>query len=498
MVSLDKRIVLFAALLLMIAAPAVLMVLPLPALGQGDDIHVLSQRVETNFPDNITFKITANSPDPIEEIRVFLKPVGSEQRTYGYMELEPGTQVSGEYVMPTGLGSTHKPPGTVVRYSFEIRDSAGRVLQTKDDEYLYLDSTLDWEEISDGILTVYYYGDFVEKRAKTVLETSQETMKNMGRVLGIRPEDPIKIVGYSNYRDMSRSLPFRSQAVREDLQTQGQAWASERVLVTLISGSTVMGIASHEFTHILVAEATGRGYTMVPAWLNEGLAEYGNVDPTDDYDTALAYAVFTRRLKPLWHLGSFAGTPDEIVMAYGQGKSVVQYLMGVYGEEKMAELMKAFRTSLSADQALEDVYGFDQYGLDSEWRQAIGLDPLPPPGELARQLTATPAPTPEAEQAGVTPVPTPRAELTPEPVDKAATEVPAASDQEKRTTRGCTSPSSSDANSSLDLALFALLGSPFFILPIRSRVRGKGSIARISLVRRIKRSLDRFNIGKGR
>ena len=471
-------------LLLVTAALAIPVVFAPAAVARGpeddEEIRVVSLEVASDFPNNITFRLSAEGPDPIEEIRVFLKPAGSDQSTYGYLDIEPGTLVNGEYAMLTG-GSNHKPPGTAIRYSFEIRDTAGRVLRTDDKEFLYMDDQLEWKEITEGILTVYYYGDFVERRARTVLETAQKTMEDMGRVLGIRPEKHINIVGYSNYRDMSRGLPFRSQAVREELQTQGQAYVEERVLMMLLSETNVTGVASHEFTHILVAEAAAQGYSRVPAWLNEGLAEYGNVDQTPYYDYALNYAVYTRRLKPLWYQDTFVGDPDDIVMAYGQGRSVVRYLIGAYGEDKMTELMKAFQTSLSADEALKRVYGFDTYGLDSEWRLVIGLEPLSPPGEPESQLTATPG-APEAAEPDVTSAPTPEAEATPAPDRDADREPAAASDDGGGTPRSCSGPASGSASFPLDLAMLGLLGGPLFGLTVR------WGLARTALTSRLRRA----------
>ena len=122
---------------------------------------------------------------------------------------------------------------------------------------------------------------------------------------------------------MAAALPFRSQAVSEGLRTQGMAFTDERVLLVHGFDETVTGTVSHEFTHLLVGEAAGAALPQVPAWLNEGLAEYGNIDPTDDYDAALRYGIFTRRIKPLWYLNSFGGTPEDIIIAYGQGLSLI-------------------------------------------------------------------------------------------------------------------------------------------------------------------------------
>ena len=136
------------------------------------------------------------------------------------------------------------------------------------------------------------------------------------------------------------------------------------------------GTASHEFTHLLVAEAAGNARSQVPAWLNEGLAEFGNIDPTDSYDAALRYGIYTRRLRPLWYQHSFGGTPDDIIIAYGQGRSVVNFMISKFGIEKMAELFQVLQSTLDIDLALQQVYGLDQFGLDTDWRLAIGDDDI--------------------------------------------------------------------------------------------------------------------------
>jgi hypothetical protein len=360
------------------------------------------------------------------------------------------------------------------------------VLQTEDREYLYLDESLEWKSIAgdDGFITVYYYGDFVEKRAQTVLEATRQTVKEMGRVLGVELDEPIKVVAYSNYRDMARALPFRSQAVREDLRTEGQAYPVERVVLVLASDTTVMGIASHEITHILVADAAGQGYTRVPVWLNEGLAEFGNVDKTPQYDWALNYAVFTRRLKPLWYQQEFSGEPDDILIAYGQGKSVVSYLIDRYGEEKMADLMDAFQASNSVDEALNRAYGFDQYGLDTEWRRAVGLEPLPSPAELERQFSETPepaAPDPQAESA-----PSEANESTPVSATGDTSERPGTLDDgaSPRAARSCSGPPEGAGSIPIDIALAALLGGPFLALNAKWGLRKNRLLRRLRPVRR--------------
>ncbi len=467
------------AVLALVAVAALVTVLGTSqmAFADGEELKIVSQNVVSDFPDGVIFRVTAAGPDPVDEIRVFLKPKGGDRSTYGYLDIEPGTEVSGEYVMPTDSTATHTPPGALIQYSYEVRDTAGRVLRTEEQEFLYMDETLEWRQISEGILTVYYYGEFVEKRARTVLETAQKTMDRMGRVLGVQTTEPIRIVAYSNYRDMIRGLPFRSQAVSQDLQTEGMAFNEERVLMVLASEANVTGVASHEFTHIVIAEAAGVGYSAMPAWLFEGLAEYGNIDQTPQYDLALRYAVFTRRLKPLWYLQTFGGDPDDITIGYGHGKAVVEYLSARYGEGKLAELMGAFRDSVSADEALQKTYGFDQYGLDSEWRQAIGLEPFPRPGELSDQLAA---PGGEAEPADPAPgpEPTPLAEAT--AAAHPSEELPVAEEEPGRGRGSC----NASGDGPIDLAVLGFLAGPLLAAGARSKVRGSIAGWLVARVRR--------------
>ncbi len=437
-------------------------------------IEVLEVGAESQFPDGIRFSVTAQSSDEIDEIRVFFKKIGKEGLSaYRTVNIEPGELVTGESILSSGGGAEYFPPGTRIEFSFEIRDKAGAVFRTPDQDFVYSDNRFEWLAVTSDLITVDYYGEYVEQRANTVLDAAERAMEIMVPLLGIAPTEPLRIVSYNNYRHMSAAIPFRSQAVTEQLQTQGLAFTDERVLLVLGFDPTVKGTVSHEFTHLLVAEAAGRANSQVPSWLNEGLAEYGNIDPTDAYEAALRYGIYTRRLKPLWFQQSFTGTPNDIIIAYGQGQSVVNFMINRYGPDKMSELFMALQETLDIDLALRLVYGFDQYGLDTAWRNALGLEPLPPPGELEQQLqdlateaTTTEAPTEEAaaptEAAASEPEPTP----TPEPSPVASLDDQGGSIPSPG---GCSAPSHGATGlGSLTLGTLLLIGSPLGLLSFQA------------------------------
>lgn len=432
------------------------------------NIQVVEAKAVSQFPDGIKFSVLANSIDEIDDIRVFFSKVDQAGRSsYRSVDFEPGNSVSGESILPSGNGRDYFPPGTKIEYSFEVRDKAGAVVRTESQDFVYEDNRFEWDTVVEGLITVYYYGEYVRDRAETVLDAAKQNLEKMLPVLGITPTEPLRIVSYNNYRHMASALPFRSQAVSEGLQTQGMAFSNERVLLVHGFDPTVTGTVSHEFTHLLVGEAAGPALSQVPAWLNEGLAEYGNIDPTDDYDAALRYGIFTRRIKPLWYQGAFGGTPEDIIIAYGQARSVVGYMIGAYGPDRMAALFPVLQRTLDIDQALLEVYGMDQSGLDSAWRVSLGLEPLPSREDLESQLNEPSEGSEGDAEPAVDPTSLP--ELTPDAeADPAGATGEGGQESEGGSTSpGCNAPpAGGSANASTGVGMLLLLGAPLGLVAL--------------------------------
>ena len=457
------------SLIILTSLAAALLISADAAQAGAHEILVTSQGAESQFPDGVRFFIQASSPDEIVDIRVTFKKLGQTSRSsYRVLEFSQNKVVDGETLMRSGSGGEYIPPGTRIEYSFEIQDSGGRELRTDAQVFIYLDTRFEWGTVTDGLITVFYQGEGMADRAQTMLEIAGATLDRMRPVLGIDPKDPLHIVTYDNYRDMSGALPFRSRATAEQLITQGMAFKEERVLLVLGQGSSFEGTTSHEFTHLLVADAAGRADGRVPAWLNEGLAEYGNVENSDDYDRSLRRAIEEDKLRPLWHLNTFSGTPSEIILSYGEGKSVVEYLIATYGEAQMVELIQGIKRTFDIDKALEMAYGFDQYGLDSEWRLFLGVEPLPRPEPRQPRVAVTPEPTP-APTPTATPVPAVEPKLSTDSTPDASGESPAAAP-------GC-GVATQRAGMVADLAMLSLLGGPMGLLGLgvwRRRRRDRG------------------------
>jgi cell division septation protein DedD len=469
-----NRRLLFLVVALTLGMSVVPNLSPVDLLADDDGIKVTAVSAESRFPDGIRFSVEARSNDEIDEIRVFFRLLGANIGTaYQAVDFEPGTSVTGEAVLLSGTGGKYIPPGTMIRYSFEVRDTGGGMHRTDDREMMYTDNRFDWETTSSGVITVFYY-DGDDEKAEGVLDAAGQAMERMAPVLGLESSDPMRIMTYTNYADMLPAIPFRSKATREQLITEGLAFSEQRVLLVFNPDASAQGTVAHEFTHLLVAQAAGRGHRQLPSWLNEGLAEYGNINDGDSYAGALSRAIDAGRVNPLWYQRTFVGKPGDIIVAYGQARSVVDHMISRHGNDKMAELMKAMHATQDIDRALERVYKLDTHTLDAEWREALGLDPLEPVVEPESQAQPTAPPPPPATPLTVTPPPPPGA--TPTAIAAPPTDTPEAVPEQDSPLP----PPSAGCGASLnhggvyDLALIALLAGPLAGLWGRGLFRRRG------------------------
>lgn len=415
-------------------------------------IKLVSSSVTSEFPDGIRFKAEASSSQPITEIRVNITKGVSSISSYDYLQFDKGPDVKGELLFRTDTSARYMPPGTPVKYYFEIQDAAGNKLTTETQTFIYTDSRFQWEEVSKGTIIVAYHGP-VKARAELVMDAMLQTIDKMGPILGVTLHEIVRVNMYNNSVEMLKALPPRSTTVSSELVTEGMAFADVGVILVLGSGTLAKGTASHEFTHILVDRATKNPFRGVPAWLNEGLAEYGNIDPGFDYDRALEFAIATNRLMPIIFLDTPPSTPEDIIIFYGQGRSIVHYLVETYGAAKMKQLMAEFKSGKSVDDAFKAAYGFDRQGLDTQWRKYVGAQPYTPPATNAP--LPTPPPLPTFLPYSLTPQPgsTSPASSSTEPIATPVNSTPPAS---KSSGGSCSGPISG-SNPGVDASLVALL-----------------------------------------
>ena len=82
------------------------------------------------------------------------------------------------------------------------------------------------------------------------------------------------------------------------------------------------------------------------------------------------------RLLRLKSMTNRPGVPADVILFYGQARSLVRFMVNKYGSEKMRNLLSFIKKGQYIDTALMEVYGIDRDGLDNEWRRSIGAPSL--------------------------------------------------------------------------------------------------------------------------
>lgn len=412
-----------------------------PVRAEGESITVASSSVTSEFPEGMRFKLQATSTNEITQVAVRFRIGQQTAGAYEYMQFEKGTSIDSELFWRTNTGARYIPPGTIITYNFELEDSQGNKLATERKEFIYYDARFQWEEVSKGPVSVAYHGP-VKTRAEIILDAILQTLDNMGPLLGADTETPIRVTMYNNVKEMLEALPPGSATIRRELITEGQAFTDIGTLLVLGSGSLAKGTASHELTHILTHRAGDSVFRSVPGWLDEGLAEYGNIDPGFSYDVALEFAIATNRLLPITSMTVLPGNPEDVIIFYGQARSIVRFMVNTYGPDKMRELMALLKSGKGIDDALQEVYRVDRLGLENKWRASIGAPeyrpqdrgrvlptPIARPTILPYSLTpqplsetvgdtgATPTPEPQQSQPSSSIAPTDTPTAAPRPVE---------------------------------------------------------------------------------
>lgn len=382
---------------------------------ESADDHILSSDIISEFPHGFRISTDTKSNNNISSIAINLK-IGQRNRgVYQYMcaytnesydkwncnPLVSDKQIKSELFWRTNTRDKYIPPGTNIRYSFQIKTTDGNIIDTSQKNFIYHDNRFKWEKVSNNQITVWYHGP-VKARADQLLLAGNQTLDNMQPLLNVTLEQPITTTMYNNVKEMLDALPPKSSTISRELITEGQAFTDDGTILVLGNGQNARGTMSHELTHILNHIAGDSIIRPIPSWLDEGLAEYGNIEPGFSYDIALDYAINTNRLKPVVLMKNMPGKSEEIIIFYGQSRSIVNMLINDLGQEKLKVFMSELKSGTSIDLALSKIYNLNSIELYNKWLTKVGAPPYVPPSQSRSIPTAIPIPTVEPYELGKT------------------------------------------------------------------------------------------------
>jgi hypothetical protein len=391
------------------------------AFLQSDSI-VVENEVKLNFPDSLIFKLHIDSDVEIEKATLFYWSEGRSCQSgiaHKDMDFDPATDLELEWEWEFHRDSTI-PPGVVIGWQWEITDILGHVTITDPKELDMQDQRHEWQEISEGGVTVQWYvGE--KSFGEDVHRIALNSLEHVTNILGIEVEDDIRIIVYPSSDEVREAVKFTADWVG------GVAFSNHKTMI--IAGLPGQDewldvVITHEMTHLLMDMQTFNCLgNWLPRWFKEGMAEYAEGELMEP-DLDLIREAYQEGNLPSLRLlvSSFSQDPAEAHLHYLVSNSVVDYLIQEYGSEKMGKLLNQIGAGLMIDPALEKIYGFDTYGLDSAWRKSFGFKAgLEINSEEPQVQTATPIPTLALYSSVVqatataTAAPTVKPEITPTP-----------------------------------------------------------------------------------
>jgi len=335
--------------------------------------------VANKFPDGIVFHATARASQSISDIRLRYEILPDGTAASARPKFDPGPSASVDVTLDEYLA-----PGTIIKYHWEV-SAGGQKAESPEETFFYDDIRFQWQKLEGEGLSVYHYtGD--DQAAQGLHEVGVKALADAQALLGVQVPFPVNVWIYDTRDDMVPALPRTSPSYEARIITLGIRITSDTVLVL---GEVSYDTLRHELTHVVTAEAGDSPFGSLPAWLDEGTAVYSQEDK-GGYADAVEAALRGGEVLSIREMTAAPGEPEKVNLFYGESGSIVQYLVDEYGQAKFAQLFAEVKSGRTTDQSLNEVYGFDQDGLENKWRAAHKLPAraTPEPTEASQQSPA--------------------------------------------------------------------------------------------------------------
>ncbi len=371
-------------------------------------IQVISQSVESHFPDDLTFTIQVRSDaGNITDATIYYQVGWAEAERIGQIEpFTPATEATLTYVWNTH-GET-VPPFVEITYYWRTTDSAGNEFVTEPERAEYTDYTHDWQSQSDEHVIVYWY-DKPDDFGQSLFEAAAGGYDHVTAITGVTTERVARVVIYNNHTDF---CIFYAPNSCQDW-VGGQAFPGLTVQQGADLDWLTRDVVPHELAHVLYNEVFNDTWVRVPTWFNEGIAVYNERhDHVDDMNLVIEAAA-ADDLIPLRHMGTQASglSHGDIHLWYAETYSLVAFITDTYGEHKLGQVILTLADNHPMEETLQLTLNMDLIEFEMAWREWLGypVDSIPTPVMLS-PMTIVPIPLPTAPRgqpaATATPGPT--------------------------------------------------------------------------------------------
>ena len=355
---------------MLIAVLIIASLLSLSPVYAQNQISVLDSTTEVYFPSALVFTIKAESSSDITKIRLHYQV---DKMSYAqvisevWLDFTPAPVVETEWTWDMRRASL--PSGASVQYWWTIENKTGDKLVTPVEMVSFKDLRYSWQSLTEGQITIFWHEGGLSF-ANDLMAASQEAMVRLAGDTNVYLEQPVSIYIYAGSDDLRGAMVFPRE------WTGGVAYTEYGIIALGISPQRLdwgRDALAHELGHLVIHQITFSPYgASIPTWLDEGMAMHAEGKADAYIQSWLKRAISEQKLISVRSLSSpFSAIPEQAYISYAQSQSIVEFLIQNYGKDKILQLLSLLKEGNTCDEALLEIYGFDQDGLDSLWGEYI-------------------------------------------------------------------------------------------------------------------------------
>jgi hypothetical protein len=343
------------------------------------DFEFLSFEVENNYPDSITFYVSATSELPVRRVAFFNWLQGQDSRNLERVEFASGETLTASYTWDTERITV--APSTPIYFNWEFEDDAGNIFISDEMLVYYDDLRFTWNEINDEEIVVRWYeGD--QEFGEFVYDTTRISLDQMKAVTGAGLEFPIFVLLYADFED------FASWHFYVEDWVGGQAFTPLGITTQIINSrdneTWIRDVIPHEIAHLFFYQQINTNLASWPSWMDEGFAQYFEFTHKGPALERVERAALADELTPLHYIGgSFGHDPEEVRLAYDESLSVVVFLLETWGEKGLEALINEIRAGATISDALIGAFDVTFEEFEALWITWLGTPATPRPSPTA-------------------------------------------------------------------------------------------------------------------
>lgn len=365
---------------------------PLSTHAQTAEPPIIRNEAIVTYPQSVNFQLEV---DPAVNVVDAVLSYDVTQTACLDVSTQVPVEVNGsliEWEWPM-VRSGNPPPGAELWWEWTITDDQGNIATTPRQTLTFSDGRFDWQTVQKGDVTLHWYAG--EDVGPLLLDAAVSGLALLEDDMGIELQEPVELFIYGRSEDMRDAVLYIQD------WAGGVAFPEYNTILIGVTPAQAEGwgrdTVRHELAHLVLGQY---GRSCVgghrPTWLEEGLAMYAEGEPSEEVLSDLERSQANNDFAALRSLnGPFPAHGDAAGSAYSQSYSVIQFLQDEYGIEKLQDLLLLMSSGTGTDAALEQVYGFNVDGLESEWRvwrdlPARTFPPTPTPLSIAAIPTVVP------------------------------------------------------------------------------------------------------------